>query len=104
MSKTPQSDDNIVPPSTAHIDRARLQSLALQQIEHELISKTASSQILSSFLSETSEKTRLELQKLRSENEYLRSKVAALNAAGDVRQIYKEVMDALSRYGFSGGA
>ena len=76
----------------------QLISLAVDLAEKQLREGTASSQVISHFLKLGSTKEKLELEKLKKENELLVAKTESLQSAKRVEELYAEAMDAFKGY------
>jgi hypothetical protein len=85
-SLTPQGKENY------------LISLAIDQVEEQLLNRTASSQVVTHFLKLATEKEALEREKLKNENELLLAKVKALESQERTEAMYQEALKAMSLY------
>ncbi len=85
-----------------HLDpNSRLQQLsglALDEMERRVREGIATSQELTTLAKLGSEKTLLENERLRSENELLKAKKVALESAGRVEELYAEAIRAFKTY------
>ena len=59
---------------------------------------TASSQVITHFLKLATEKSKLELEKLRNENELTRAKTESIQSDKKVEQMYEEAIRAMRTY------
>jgi hypothetical protein len=73
-------------------------SLAIDLVQSRLENGTATSQETTHFLKLGSTRERLEQERLANENELLKAKVEQLASAGDIRELYKEALAAMSTY------
>lgn len=73
-------------------------SLAYDLVERRIRDGSATSQETTHFLKAGSQRSRMEIEKLRHENEMLRAKTDAIQSAKQDEELYKEVIDALQRY------
>ena len=73
-------------------------ALAQAQAEELLRKKKASSQLVCQVLKMGSEKERLEVEKLRKENAFLRAKTEALESAKRVEELYSNALAAMRSY------
>lgn len=90
----------VPPPAlTAEARENQLISAAYDLVEQRLRDGSASSQETTHFLKAGSQRTRIEMEKMRHENEMLRAKTEALQSAQHDEEMYAEVLDALTRYG-----
>lgn len=80
----------------------QLISRAIDLAERQLIEGTASSQVITHYLKMGSTKEKLELERLRNENELLRAKTKALQEASDIKALYENAMEAMKKYSSSG--
>ena len=102
-SKTYEDDEatpkkKLKPASTPEARENQLISLAVDLAEKQLREGTASSQVISHFLKLGSTKEKLELEKLKKENELLVAKTESLQSAKRVEELYAEAMDAFKGY------
>ena len=70
--------------------------------EKQIMDGTASSQIITHFLKAGSTKERLELERLRTENELLQAKIKDLESKDNSESIYQAALDAMRRYSGNG--
>lgn len=73
--------------------------LAMSLAEQQLRDGTAPSQIISKFIDAGSRKMRLELEKLRKENELLKAKTEALQSEKRIEDLYIKAISAMREYG-----
>lgn len=71
---------------------------AMDLVEQRLIDGTASAQETTHFLKLATEKERLERQKISQEIELSRAKIAAIESAQKVEELYAEAMKAFGIY------
>lgn len=90
------------PALTPEARENQLISLAFDRAEEQLRSGTASSQVISHFLKLATEKTQLEREKLRKENELLLAKTSAIQSSQKDEEFYKKVLNAMRRYSGQG--
>ena len=77
-------------------------SLAMDLVEQRLRDGTASSQETTHFLKAASQKNRLELERLKLENDLTAAKTKALANAEEIKVLYEEALKAMRRYGGHG--
>ena len=77
-------------------------ALAMDLVEQRLRDGTASSQETTHFLKAASAKHKLELEKLRRENELLTAKAKSLEDAKEIKVLYEEALKAMRMYGGHG--
>ena len=86
-------------PATSEEGReAQLVSLAIDLAERQLAEGNASSQVMTHYLKLGSTREKLEQERLRSENDLLRSKVDQLASAKRVEELYSEALSAMRTY------
>ena len=73
-------------------------ALAYDEVERRIRNHTASSQETTHFLKLGSSKTKLELEKLRKENELLIAKTEALKSAKRTEELFAEAIKAFGTY------
>jgi hypothetical protein len=76
----------------------QLISLAADLAEQQLVSGTASAQVITHFLKLGSTRERLEQQKLQRENLLLSAKVDDMASARRVEELYKDALNAMKTY------
>ena len=99
-SPTP-SNSNKKPLRPAMSPEAReqqLTSLAVDLVEQRLIDGTASAQETVHFLKLASQKTKLELERARLENELIKAKTQSIRDQADMKVLYKDAIEAMRRY------
>lgn len=99
-SPTP-SNSNEKPLRPAMSPEAReqqLTSLAVNLVEQRLIDGTASAQETVHFLKLASQKTKLELERARLENELIKAKTQSIRDQADMKALYKDAIAAMRRY------
>lgn len=88
-----------LPPAKSLEDREnQLIALAVDVAEQRLLDGTASNQLVCHFLSLGSVKAKLELEKVRNENELLKAKSAALEAGRHTEELYQNALEAMRAY------
>ena len=86
------------PALTPEARENQLISRAVDLAEKQLIEGTASSQVITHYLKLGTTREKLELEKLRKENELLKSKKDAIDSAKRVEELYAQALDAMKRY------
>lgn len=76
----------------------QLTSLAVDLVEQRLIDGTASAQETVHFLKLASQKTKLELERARLENELIKAKTQSIRDQADMKALYKDAIEAMRRY------
>lgn len=77
-------------------------ALAMDLVEQRLRDGTASSQETTHFLKLASPKNKLEIERIRLENDHLAAKTKALADAAEIKVLYEEALKAMRRYGGHG--
>lgn len=80
----------------------QLINYAVNLAEEQLRNGTASSQVITHYLKLGSTKERLEKEKLERENELLRAKTEALQAAKHSEEMYEQALNAIKSYSGNG--
>lgn len=90
------------PPATSPEQlEKRLYSLAMAQIEEQLVEKRASSQVLTQLMKMASVQAELEKEKLRKEILQLEAKTRSLEAESRMEQLAAGAIEAMTSYGRS---
>lgn len=76
----------------------QLISLSYDLVEQRLRDGTASSQETTHFLKLASQKTKLELERQKLENELIRAKTQAIRDQADMKALYADAIAAMRRY------
>lgn len=76
----------------------QLIALATDLAAKQLAEGTASSQVITHYLKEGSQKTQLENDKLKTENDLLKAKIDALKSAKNVEELYAQALKAMREY------
>ena len=80
-------------------------ALAVDLAEKQLLDGTASSQVITHYLKLGTMKEQLEIKRIEQEIELQKAKTKALDNADEIKQLYKNALDAMrmySGYGSSG--
>lgn len=87
------------PPATTPEGREnQLISSAFELAEEQILSGTASSQVITHFLKLGSIRNRLEQDKLEQENNLLRAKIETLASAQRIEELYSKALDSMREY------
>lgn len=86
------------PALTAEGREKQMISMAVDCAEKQLRNGTASSQLIVHYLRLGSEKTRLEMEKLKEENKLLRAKTEAIKSIKSQEELYANAIRAMRRY------
>lgn len=73
-------------------------ALAMDLVEQRLRDGTASSQETTHFLKAASQKSKLELEKIRLENELTAAKTKAIGDSAEIKVLYEDALKAMRRY------
>ena len=90
------------PALTPEARENQLVSLAVDLAEKQLIEGTASSQVITHYLKLGSTRERLEKEKLEKENELLRARAEAIQAAKNSEEAYLNALNAMRKYSGAG--
>lgn len=104
--KTKTSTDasrKIRPALTPEARENQMISLAVDLAEKQLIEGTASSQVITHYLKLGTMNHKLELEKLKKENELLSAKTEAIQSSARMEELYLEALKAMSDYRGTGG-
>lgn len=104
MAKVKKSSDSrkMRPASTPEARENQLISLAVDLAEQQLRDGTASSQVITHYLKQSTVKSQLELEKLRQENELIKAKTEAYQSAKRVEELYTNALNAMRNYSGQG--
>jgi len=86
------------PATTPEARENQLAAAAYALAEKQLLEGTASAQVISHFLKSGSSREKLELERLRRENELLKAKSDAMASAQEVAELYTNALDAMRSY------
>lgn len=92
------SDEEGRQPKNSRMREKLLIGLAYDVAERQLRDGSATSQVLVHFLKVGSRSEELSQEKLKSENELLKSKITALESQQQSESKYQEALDAMRRY------
>ncbi len=101
---TTSSTTSSRPSISPEVDRRRLRSLAMNNMQKRLEDGTATSQMIALALSMSSEKEELELEKLRNENALLTAKREMLESQRESGEAFNEALEAFRRYSGNGSS
>ena len=97
-NEAPEQPKSLPPTLTLEGRENQLIAASYDLAEKRILEGTASSQELTNFLKAGSSKTRLELEKLRKENELLRAKTEALEAQVSNEALLEKALKAFRSY------
>lgn len=86
------------PALTPEARELQLINLAMDAAEEQLLSGTASSQVITHFLKLGSTKERIEKEILLKQKDLLAAKTQSINDAKDAKELYKEAIKAMRDY------
>ena len=93
-----KSNRKIRPALTPEARENQLISLATDLVEQRLLDGTASAQETTYFLKQGSQKTKLEMEKLREENALVKARTESLQSQKNIEELYTKAIDALRSY------
>ena len=99
---TPLQTPKLRPALTPEARENQMIALAMDLVEQRLRDGTASSQETTHFLKAASSKHKLEMERLRLENELTAAKTKSLADAEEIKVLYEEALKAMRRYGGHG--
>lgn len=99
---TEKSVKKIRPALTPEARENQLISLATDLVEQRLLDGSASAQETTYFLKQGSLKTKLEMEKLREENQLLKAKTESIQSQKRVEELYMEALNAMRNYSGQG--
>ena len=88
----------IRPALTPESREQQMIALAVDLVEQRLLNGTASSQETTHYLKLGSMKNKLEMEKIKRENELLAAKTKAIESGDRIEKLYKEAITAMQRY------
>lgn len=91
-------DRKIRPALTPEGRESQLISLAIDRAEQQLLDGTASSQVITHYLKLGSMREKLEMEKLKRENELLQAKTENLQAMKSMEEKYEKAIKAMQAY------
>lgn len=91
------------PALTPEARENQLISLAVDLVEQRLRDGTASSQETTHFLKLASQKSKMEIERQKLENELIRAKTQNLRDQADMKTLYADAIAAMRRYSGHGG-
>lgn len=96
-----ESSSRRQPPAITEEGREKqLVSLAVDLAEKQLREGTASSQVIVHYLKLGSSREKMEMEKMRHENELLRAKAEALDSAKRSDELFAKAIEAMRSYGY----
>lgn len=96
------STRKIRPALTPEARENQLIALAVDLVEQRLIDGTASSQETTHFLKLGSSKNKLEMEKLRTENELAKAKIELTQSQKNSEELYLKALEAMRKYSGQG--
>lgn len=97
-SKRKKSTRRRAPAKTVEARENQLISLAADLAEKQLAGGTASAQVITHFLKLGTMKAKLEMEKIKHENDLLGAKTEALQSAKRIEELYTEALNAMRKY------
>lgn len=99
---TPLNTPKLRPATTPEARENQMIALTMDLVEQRIRDGTASSQETTHFLKLASQKHKLEMERLRLENDLTAAKTKALADAEEIKVLYEEALKAMRRYGGHG--
>ena len=99
---SPNPAPKLRPALTPEARENQMIALAMDLVEQRLRDGTASSQETTHFLKAASNKNKLEMERLRLENELTAAKTKAIADSAEIKVLYEEALKAMRRYGGHG--
>lgn len=87
------------PALTPEARQQQLVALAMDMAEEQLRNRTASSQVLTTFIKFGTVQAELELEKIRRETKVLEAKAEAYESAKRIEELYANALSAMRKYG-----
>ena len=100
-SKSMGSSKKIRPALTPEARELQMISLAVDLAERQLLEGTASSQVITHYL-KLGSREKLERERLEEENNLLRAKVRAIDSTDEIKDLYKDAINAFRIYSGQG--
>ena len=97
-SESTGSSKKIRPALTPEARELQMISLAVDLAERQLLEGTASSQVITHYLKLGSSREKLEKERLEEENNLLRAKVRAIDSTDEIKDLYKDAINAFRIY------
>lgn len=88
----------IAPAETLEARENQLIAEAIALAEKQMLEGTASSQVITHYLKLGTTRSRLENEKLKSENDLLKAKVETLQSQQRSEELYEQAINAMRRY------
>lgn len=103
MAKQRKTDGDISkrkvrPAFTPEAEENQMISLAVDLAKQQLLDGTASSQVITHFLKLGSSKEKLEMEKMKRENELMQAKIETLQSSKHTEELYEKALAAMQRY------
>ena len=99
-----QSSRKMRPALSPEARENQLISLAVDLAEQQLRDGTASSQVITHFLKQSTAKAQLELEKLRYENQMIQAKTENLQSQKKSEELFEKAIKAMRNYSGQGDA
>lgn len=93
-----EASDRLRPALTPESRENQLIALAVNLAEQQLRDGTASSQVITHYLKQSTVKAQLEIERLRVENELIVAKREALQSEKRIEELYTNAIKAMKRY------
>ena len=97
--ESPETSRKIRPALNEEAREQQMIALAVDCAERQMIEGTASSAVIVHYLKLGTAKEKLELKRLEKEIALQEAKTKAINAGEEMKELYKNAIDAMRRYG-----
>jgi hypothetical protein len=97
-TEEPAEERLIRPASSLEARENQLIALAVDLAEKQLMNGTASSQVITHYLKESSTRSVLEKERLRNENLLLEAKRESMGTAANAEALYRDALNAMRSY------
>ena len=102
VKSSSESVKRIRPPLTPEARENQMIALAMDLVEQRLMNGTASSQETTHFLKLGSVKNKLEIEKLKAENDLIHAKAEMVRAQKNNEEMFKDAIAAMKEYSGNG--
>lgn len=103
VTSSSKSSRKMRPGLTPESRENQLIALAMDAAQEQLLTGTASSQVITHFLKLGTTLAQLEKEKLEKENELLKAKTESLQSAKRIEELYYNALNAMKNYSGQGG-
>ncbi len=93
-----KASQRTMPALSEEAQEKRMIAAATNLAYEQIMNGTASSQVITHYLKLGTEKNRLEMEKLKAENDMLKAKTEAIQSVKRIEELYSDAMKAMSVY------